>query len=544
PVTNHVLGNPVPCPSFPNSLVLQGTAKQQGALPLIPVDVTVDVPAGSSSVEVTWSGKGPLRGTVSNPSVQMAEVVAAAGSALKMDVATLGAGLANQGINQIRLRSDSEWILVRVCVTRLPFSGGLAEQLRLNAVFNQQVALWQKPTVLLDPGRNYELHVNWSAEVQGMGDLNGWSDSFSNQAVLKFQTVLPPSLGLVSDPRLSQPADRPAATGLEDLSLYVRGTIPVTQVSKDEVPELTKPVYCGYDVAVDFNETYVDQMYQMAGRDLDLLLFDRNNQLVRDANGPLIIVEDAWANAPTLELTDTQARWIDMFNANTCKLQVVDPKLIPTSKILRANDEQVLAADTVYEARLVPQLMHQLAISGAGWATETSAAGAQIWHPPSGPAWTDYRVSVLVTLKTSDPVGILFRYTNGSYYEFTINPGTNRRQLTLVSGGTTTLAADHYVYHPGTDDPYRIHIEAVGPQLLISQNGTVVFGVTDTALPTGIAVPTGTVLLPKGTVLPGGTVGLRQPVGQNVFQDFGVSDLSIPYVDPVTSAVVAGAPVA
>ena len=511
PVTNRVLGNPIPCPSFPYSLVLQGTARQEDPLPALPLEVTIDVPRGSSSVEVTWAGNGPLRGTVSGPSAQTTgEVIAAAGSKLKLDVAVLdqsGTGLAQSGIDQIRLHCDSAWTLLRVCVTRLPFAGGLAAQQTLHSAFQQQLDVLKKPTFLLDPGQEYKVHLDWSASVQGLNDLANWSESFVGFTELKFTTALPPSLGTVSDPNVP-PKIPSTVKGLDDLSLYVRTTIPVTQTPSDQIPVLTKPVFCGYDVTVEFNENYVDQLYQMAGKDLDLLLFDRNNKAVRDAVGQLIIVEDAWGNAPTLTLTDTQALWIEMFNANTCGLQPINPATIPTSKVLRANDAHVLGADSVYEARLVPQLMHQVKIVATSWKADAFAAGAQVFNPGSLPAWSDYRVSVLITLQTSDPVGILFGYTGNSYYEFTIDPGGKRMRLTQISGGTTTaIGEEYYTYSPGVDDPYRIRIEAVGSQILISQNGAVVFTVANATSLTG-------------------TVGLRQPATQAVFDDFGVSDLS------------------
>jgi YVTN family beta-propeller protein len=519
PVTNKVIGNPIPCPSFPTALVLQGTATQQQPLPPVPVDVTIDVPAGSSSVEVTWVGAGPLRGTVTAPSAQMREVVAAAGSSLKLDVAVLdpaGTTLALSGIDQIRLRCDSAWTLLRICVTRLPFAGGLAAQQTLNSAFHQQVDVLKKPSFLLDPGQKYKIHLDWSASVQGLNDLQNWSESFTGSTELKFTTALPPSLGTVSDPNVP-PRSPSTVKGLDDLSLYVRRTIPVTQPANDQLTVLTKPVFRGYDVTVEFNENYVDQLYLMAGRDLDLILFDRNNEAVRDALGQLIIVEDAWGNAPTLTLTNTQALWIEMFNANTCALTPINPMLIPTSKVLSASDAHVLAADSVYEARLVPQHVHQAPITPASWKAEPFAPGAQIYNPGALPVWTDYRVSVLVTLTTADPIGVLFGCTNNGYYEFTINPGTQRRRLTQVSGTTaTTIREDFYAFNPGHDDPYRIRIEAVGSQILISQNGAAVFTVANAASLTG-------------------TAGLRPPAAQAVsavFTDFGVSDLG------------AGAPVA
>jgi YVTN family beta-propeller protein len=519
PVTNMVIGNLVPCPSFPTALVLQGAATQQQPLPPVPVDVTIDVPAGSSSVEVTWVGAGPLRGTVTAPSAQAAEVVAAAGSNLKLDVAVLdpaGTTLALSGIDQIRLRCDGTWTLLRVCVTRLPFAGGLAAQQTLNSAFHQQVDVLKKPTFLLDPGQKYKLRLDWSASVKGMGDLQNWSESFSDFTELGFSTALPPSLGTVSDTNVP-PRTPSTVKSLDDLSLYVRRTIPVTQPANDQLPVLTKPVFRGYDVTVEFNENYVDQLYLMAGRDLDLILFDRNNEAVRDALGQLIIVEDAWGNAPTLTLTNTQALWIEMFNANTCALTPINPLLIPTSKVLSTSDAHVLAADSVYEARLVPQHVHQAKIVATGWTAEPFAAGALIYNPGALPAWTDYRVSVLVTLATSDPIGILFGYNGNGWYEFTLDPGSKRRRLTQVSGAvSTTIREDYYVYNPGHDDPWRIRIEAVGSRILISQNGAVVFTVANAASLTG-------------------TAGLRPPAAQavsDVFTDFGVSDLG------------AGAPVA
>jgi YVTN family beta-propeller protein len=519
PATNKVLGNPIPCPSFPYALVLQGTAKQEQPLSPALVEVTIDVPVGSSSVEVTWAGKGRLRGTVSMPSTQMPEVVAAAGSKLKLDVAVLdpaGTTLALSGIDQIRLRCDSAWTLLRVCVTRLPFAGGLAAQQILNSAFHQQVDVLKKPTFLLDPGQQYKLRLDWSASVKGLNELHNWSESFSDFTELSFTTALPPSLGTVSDTNVP-PKTPSTVKGLDDLSLYVRRTIPVTQPANDQLPVLTKPVFRGYDVTVEFNENYVDQLYLMAGRDLDLILFDRNNEAVRDALGQLVIVEDAWGNAPTLTLTNTLALWIEMFNANTCALTPINPMLILASKVLSASDAHVLAADSVYEARLVPQHVHQAKIVAAGWTAEPFAAGALIYNPGTLPAWTDYRVSVLVTLATSDPVGILFGTTSNGYYEFTIDPGSKRRRLTQISGAvSTTIREDYYVYNPGHDDPWRIRIEAVGSQILISQNGAVVFTVANAASLTGSA-------------------GLRPPAAQAVsavFTDFGVSDLG------------AGAPVA
>lgn len=529
--------------------------------------VTIDVPPGSSMVEVRWAGSGSLTATVSKPAaaapapvrggdtkplggsgqlqgpgdfaarapgalsaplffnvgqqpaVPLTKVVASAGAPLKIDASKFGPVIAAQGIDQITLVGDAAWTLVEVCVTKLQFAGGLAELQSHHSALDQNVTLWKNPLPVLEPGRNYELRVDWTAEVQGLGELSGWSDSFSSQSlgrqtVVPFQTALPPALGTVSQP-YAPPKDPPTATGFDDLALYVRTTIPAAQTPAHTLPELTKPVFRGYDVGVEFNESYVDQLYRAVGRDLDLLLFDQNNLPVRDAAGALIIAEDAWANAPSIVLTQTQARWIELFNANTCKLQTIDPTAIAASKVLRAAGAHVLAPGAVYQARLVPQLAHQLTVAGPEWIA------------PSGSAWTDYRVSVLALLKTPDAFSVLLRYTPASYYQLIIDPGNNLRTLVLVQGGATTkLAQDSHRYFVGKDDPLRIHVEAVGPALLVVQNGVVVFAVNDATLASG-------------------SVGLRQATGQNVFSDLGVSDLSrgapIAYAFPFTTSAFANA---
>jgi YVTN family beta-propeller protein len=507
--TNRILGDPIPNPGFPNSLVVVGTPKQEVPFRPVPVEVTIDVPPGSSSVEVTWSGgNAPLQGTVTLPAQPAAQVVAAtAPGKLVLDVAVLdptGTGLAQSGINQIRLHSDTAWTLVRVCVKRPPFVNGLADQQALHSASQQNLNVWANPTFLLEPEQEYTVSLAWSADIKGLNDLSNWSESFNGTTDVKFKTALPPALGTVSDPSATS-----KAKGLDDLSLYVRTTIPVTQPANEQVVVLTN-VFCGYDVTVKFNENYVDQLYQMAGKDLDLFLFDRNNKPVTDALGQLIITEDAWSNAPTLTLTDTQALWIEMFNANTCKLGPIDLTTIPTSKVLSANDAHVLSPDSVYDARLVPQLLHELKNAGTTWTTDASL-NAQIYSPGPLPAWTDYRVSVLASLDATNPVGILFGYTgDASYYEFVIDPRGKRRRLTQVTTSSNTLWEDYYLYNAAHDNPSRIRIEAVGSQILISQNGTVLCTLTVAAAASLT-----------------GTVGLRQQAaGPSVFNDLGVSNLS------------------
>lgn len=469
-------------------------------LPPVLFEVFIDVPRGSSSVSVTWSGKGPLRASVSNQPAAH-QVVAANGQILTLTATAFGLGA--KGIDQIRLTGESEWTLISVCVNKPVVEGGLGELSQVLDAMNQHVAVWYEPAFVFEPEKNYKAVVEVSGEAEGLGELEGWSTTLSDSREISFCTVLPPGLGNV-DSRSNQ------ATGLEDLALYVEHTIPFTQAAKNQLPVLTKPVFCGYDVTIVFNNNYVDQMYQAAGRDLDLILFDRNNLPVRSVSGRLIIVEDPWENSPELKLIQSEAQWIEMFNSATCVASTIDPKLIPTNKMLASREAWVLEADTPYEARLVPRLVRQPDLSATRWTAQAGANGAalrMLMPTPGSDAWTDYRVSVLVAINSADVIGIPFRYLGSNYYEFTIDPGANKRRLTLVQGSTTALLAeDSYGFHPGKDEPLRIHIEAIGPNLLVVQNGEIVFTVRDSTLQAGGA-------------------GVRALTPELEFKDFGLSDL-------------------
>jgi hypothetical protein len=95
-----------------------------------------------------------------------------------------------------------------------------------------------------------------------------------------FRTEGPPGLATLTDPAsyLEPPreagvavpetdetggqADRESFdSGLDDLTRYVRQTVPATVPGPGERPLLPKPVYRAYDVGVEFNETYVDLLY-------------------------------------------------------------------------------------------------------------------------------------------------------------------------------------------------------------------------------------------------------------------------------------------
>jgi hypothetical protein len=119
---------------------------------------------------------------------------------------------------------------------------------------------------------------------------------------------------------------------------------------------LPRPVYRAYDVGVNFNEDYVDLLYRSSGRDLNVYLFDSNNQPARDIFGKLLVAPTSWGRAERIQLSQTDRAWIDVVNASSCA--AIDENLIVKTRTLRV-EGQVLRPDTCYEARLIPLLLHE-----------------------------------------------------------------------------------------------------------------------------------------------------------------------------------------
>lgn len=158
-------------------------------------------------------------------------------------------------------------------------------------------------------------------------------------------------------------------SGLEDLTGYVRQTVPPTVPPEGEQPLLPRPVYRAYDVGVEFNENYVDLMYRLSRRDLGLYLYDNNNRPVRDAAGRLIVLSNRWGVTEELVLTEGERFQIRAVNSQTCaELRAEDVSRDVT--LTSSSEGQVLEADTVYEGRLVPLLLHE------GFASFTAGASA------------------------------------------------------------------------------------------------------------------------------------------------------------------------
>ena len=429
--------------------------------------------------------------------------------------------------------------LARVCCIVGQSAQQAAQSQAMMQHIIDELVLWSQTGEVLEPNTDYRLTVVTKVETS----QNNIGPDSQVTEMAYFRTEGPPGLTTLSVPLTAKAADN-FRSGLDDLTGYVTQTVPSTVVSPGERPALPKPVYRAYDVGVLFNEDYTDLMYRLSGRDLAIYLYDVSNRPVRDATGALIVLENRWGHADQVTLTQSGQLWVNTVNTSTCAS--LDTSTIPYDNTL-AVAGAVLDPDTVYQARLIPLLLHETfssfaagttasgpsgtlgrwtvhdegTISGPSrWVTGSSGTPAVSYVeqttniyggttdgtdpvkpgtlllygddpalPAGDPAqpgnWTDYRMTAIVTSSDDDAIGLVFRYQGEStYYRFSMDRQRGYRRLVAVTFGVTTvLAEDDFAYQMNED--YVVTVEAVGSAIGIYQNGAPVFQITDAAIDHG-----------------------------------------------------------
>ena len=410
-------------------------------------------------------------------------------------------------------------------------NAALAESIRLHNLSSSES--WKDKGNVLEPYTKYRLRIVTTAQVDS-------NTPRQLPQLAYFQTEGPPGLSTLSKPtEPPYPADLVDPSGapnvkdaLDDLTLYVRQTIPPTVPKTGEAPLLPRPVYRGYDVGVLFNEDYVDLMYRLAGRDLALLLYDRNNQPVRDPSGRLVVLKNPWGVNEKLSFNAQETPWIALLNGSPC-LTAIEPESVPRDQTLQAAHEtQILDPDTLYDARLMPLLVHEdfsripagtlgrwepreLVAPGSSspWKIEEFGSpgayrmvqtpglgGVGNWpgamlvlgrHPgvsetdlSQPPLWSDYRLSLYLRASHEGAIGAAFRYVDrDNFYLFTMDRPKGHRLLRVAGNNIATLAEDEITYD--VDHDYHLVIEAIGNSLRIYLDETLLFDVTDATFKTG-----------------------------------------------------------
>jgi hypothetical protein len=415
---------------------------------------------------------------------------------------------------KITVTSDGAFCLEQICVTPDPEAGALVRRQEKIDHIREALSLWSGDAPVLEPNTEYQLTINTSA-----GLIGGQTWSLIDHAY--FRTEGPPGLTHLAIPPGTDTTDpkKPFVTGLEDLTRYVRETDPPTVPPPGEKPLLFRPFYRGYDIGVEFNESYVEAMYRMDRRDLGFYLFTASNEPARDSRGKLLALTNHWDKTGTLTLSESRTRWLKLIDAATCLPKKPDPRTFPHDDTLTATEpDRVLAPDTLYEARLVPQLLHEVFTGGTpgfpppGWyAVDAGPGGASLWRvmevgepptwyveqtekigsalepdrpgtllllaDPASAGWTDVRVSVYVRSPAGGAVGVVFRHGGpGNWYRFALHERL-RRLVKASPSGVTLLAEDHFAWQRNRD--YLLTVEAIGKSLRAYVDGEPVLAVED-----------------------------------------------------------------
>lgn len=267
----------------------------------------------------------------------------------------------DSSVSSVDIVSASGVCITKVCVTVAPDEEEVQLHQQMTQHMVDELARWSQQGEVLEPNTKYRLKIVTSIEVKDWQYENTvlppavkFNGTYTQTEYAYFCTEGPPGLA-----ELSKPVGATIDTfksGLDDLASYVLQTVPPTVPAQGEKPTLPRPVYRAYDVGVRFNEDYVDLLYRIDQRDLGLYLYDNNNQPVRDASGRLLVLTNEWGKAESRTLTESEKRWISVVNASTCAS--LDQTIIPPDRTLTSAGGAVLNADTVYEARLVPLLLH------------------------------------------------------------------------------------------------------------------------------------------------------------------------------------------
>lgn len=451
-------------------------------------------------------------------------------------------------LTRVQLNGNGEICILKICALFGPDPVDVAHRQEMAAHLQSEVARWQNEGEVLEPFSAYRLTITTAIDAHGEGKLVGSNKQLSQVEHAYFRTEGPPGLTKLSLPPGRPPADADKFdSGLEDLTRYVRQTIPATIPGVGEKPVMAKPFYRAYDIGVEFNEDYVDLMYRISGRDLGVYLYDSNNRPTRDVEGRLLVQSGDWGTVEELTLTEGEQRWLALSNSENHCLPVISTETIAhDKKLTSALAGRVLEPDTVHEARLIPLLLREgfqkfaTGAAAAGpsgslgrwrvhdegnvnfpsqwevaqtvapvskYVTQTSQIkggnedpndpvkpgtillfgndpGLDSGHQEQPTEWTDYRLSVHVSA-AGGAIGLVFRHRdNDNYYRFSMGHNHSyRRFVSVVEGFHTVLGQDDFAYELLKD--YLFTIEAIGDSLRVYQDGALIFEATDAAHPNG-----------------------------------------------------------
>jgi hypothetical protein len=448
--------------------------------------------------------------------------------------------VAGRDLVAVAVRSANRFCIAQVCATLPPDPVEVARRDEMRAQLHEGTARWKHEGHVLEPHTSYRIKVVTTVQTKDkpIGD-------FSLTEFGYFRTEGPPGLANLSVPLFppsfdatalrddhgvlistkGTPTDHPVLkSSLNDLSPYVRQTVPPTLAKPRKKPQLARFVYRAYDVGVEFvgGTEYIDQMYRQNRRDLGLYLYDNNNRLLRNQYGAPVVLGNRWGRMEDLQLAEVDERWVATVNGSGCA-EIDRESLVRQRTLVSAGEEQVLDPDTAYDARLIPLILHEDFSTRLGprWTPHdetpdggpsewtTGSTGSPVGHfaeqraniggatsegtvllladdallPPNDPdqpgRWTDFLLSIYLRVPASGALGVVFRYRGPTdFYRLSLSREHKRRMLVKVSEGQVSILADEKAAYAAQTD-YLLTVEAARDTIRVYQDGRPILAATD-----------------------------------------------------------------
>jgi hypothetical protein len=240
-----------------------------------------------------------------------------------------------------------QYKLIRVC--------GVTEEAHETFVHNSglnthlQTSLeehWGRHTAqILHPNKYYRLQINTTASRRKVG--SSWEDELFTE-YLYFKTGNPPGPSAPTQTEVAE-SDRYDLEGpLSGLSSYVEYTIPAGANAGEPQPF----IYRSYDIGIVYNDSYIDQMYQMAGLPLSIRLLDNNYLPVLNADGDELELPNLWGDNPELSQTREEEHYQDILDESGC-IAIATSVTVESNKELIASSRDLLLLPQIqYRAQL------------------------------------------------------------------------------------------------------------------------------------------------------------------------------------------------
>jgi hypothetical protein len=382
----------------------------------------------------------------------------------------------SEGIDSVKLKTWDNEILCKICYETEATAGVLESTQDHIDRLVAGLTHWNSEQQILEPETWYRLTVRLATVRAYKGENN--ETLFERYGY--FQTAGPPALTPEWSLTLSDVSEPLPAAGslteslypsgglLTDLSRYIEWAIPANG---------TAPVYRAYDVGVDFNEDYVEQMY---GADMAIRLLDANGQPLIDDEGNEIAMVNQWGEAPIAELTETELPYV----ARVADCRTLPGYSLPSNqKLIASNgilleDDFSAGLDQWTEPNGDPMKPMWSTADGKLQFVNPSASGNETLLVAGDAEWIDYAVEVQLS-EDGDEVGIVFRYTDTdgeNYYRLRLD--SNGRRFERVSDEVTaTLWEDAVPYVTGTVD--SIGVQCQGDRLRSQLDDELLFDLHD-----------------------------------------------------------------